>query len=95
MATDSLPDNALSPVQAPDAEQDTALALDHVIVVDSSTITVIEFADNDTVAGVELLSPPSLVLLEPPPPQADSNKAIEIGSATEDLKMLDIYTSLF
>jgi hypothetical protein len=65
------------------------------MVVDSSTITVIGFADIETVAGVVVLPPLSLTLLEPPspPPQADSNKAIEITGATEDLKMLDIYTS--
>jgi hypothetical protein len=94
ITTVSLPNNDLSPVQAPEAVQEDALVLDHVIVVGSSTITVIGFADIDTVAGGGVVPPPSLELLEPPP-QADNNKVNEISSATEDFKMLDIYTPFF
>jgi hypothetical protein len=92
-----VPEVDLSPDQAPDAVQDEASVLDHVIVVDSSTITVVGLADIDAVAGVVVFPPPSLELLElePPPPQADNNNAIGITNATEDLKMLDIYTSIF
>ncbi|HCM47782.1 MAG TPA: hypothetical protein DIS98_09875 [Colwellia sp.] len=93
MTTDSLPDNDLSPDQAPEAVHDVALALDQVMVVDSSTITVIGLADIDTDAGVGVLPPPSLAVLEPPP-QADNIKTSEIDIVTEDLKMLNIYTSL-
>jgi hypothetical protein len=91
---DSLPDNDLSPDQAPDAVHDDALELDHVMVVASSTITVVGFADIDTVAGVSVFPSSAFELSEPPPPQADSINASAIGSATEDLKMLDIYTPL-
>jgi hypothetical protein len=88
-----VPEVDLLPDQAPEAVHDEASVLDQVIVVDSSTITVVGLAEIDTVAGVEVFPPPSLALLEPPPPHADN--ASEKVSAIKNLKMLDIYTSLF
>jgi hypothetical protein len=47
----------------------------------------------DTVTGVELAL--SLALVTPLPPQADNSRVNEIASGTEDLKILNIYTSCF
>jgi hypothetical protein len=83
-AVDSLPDVALAPDQLPEAVQDVAFVEDQVIIEDPPLVTVVGFAESDTVGDGGDTVTVADALCAPPDPVQVRLKVLLLVSAPED-----------